>query len=114
VVHTWTQGPAYTSKAHGQIDYLDICATRDQQGSVSIGVVNRHKDRPLPASFEMAGAGPKPNGRIFTLNGPSPEAMNSFERPDLVGISSRDHRGFGARFTLEFPAHSVSLLALSL
>ena len=114
VVHTWTQGPAYTSKAHGQIDYLDICATRGQQGSVSIGVVNRHKDRPLTASFEMAGAGPKPSGRIFTLNGPSPEAMNSFERPDLVAVSSRDHRGFGARFTLEFPAHSVSLLALSL
>jgi alpha-N-arabinofuranosidase len=114
VVHTWTQGPSYTSKAQGEIDYLDVCATRDEGGLLAIGVVNRHKDRPLGASFEIAGAAPKAGGRIFTINGPSAEAMNSFERPDTVTTSSRTQSGFGAQFTLEFPAHSVTLLKLGL
>ena len=52
-------------------------------------------------------------GEVITVNGPSPEATNSFEQPGQIVTVSRDHNDFGADFTFEFPAHSVTLLELS-
>lgn len=113
VVHTWTEGPSYTSKSYGEVDYLDICATRNDRGRLSIGVVNRHKDRALGADFEIAGLKPGRAGKVFTINGPSPDAMNSFEKPDVVGLARGEHSGFGPRFSFEFPAHSITMLQVS-
>jgi alpha-L-arabinofuranosidase len=104
-------GPRFATKSHGELDYLDVCATRGQAG-LSIGVVNRHRDRPMGAQFEIAGSSPGSRGRVFTINGPSPEAMNSFETPRVVEISEREHAGFGPGFSFEFPAHSVTLLEI--
>ena len=52
-------------------------------------------------------------GKVFTIDGPSTDAMNSFEKPDVVAVSTREHQGFGARFSFEFPAHSVTLLQMA-
>ncbi|HWC00514.1 MAG TPA: alpha-L-arabinofuranosidase C-terminal domain-containing protein [Bryobacteraceae bacterium] len=112
VLHTWTQGPTFSSKSFGAIEYLDVCATRDEQGALSIGVVNRHKERPLRAEFQVEGMTPKRAGKVYMLNGPTPDSRNSFEAPQTVGVSSREHAEFGPRFSLEFPAHSVSLIKI--
>ena len=40
------------------------------------------------------------------------DAMNSFEKPDVVSVTAREHQGFGSHFSYEFPAHSISLLQI--
>ncbi|MBI3667934.1 MAG: alpha-N-arabinofuranosidase [Acidobacteria bacterium] len=112
VVHCWTEGPSYRSAAVGTVDYLDICATR-AGGRLAIGVVNRHRERPLAARFEIGGARAGRAGKVFSINGPSPDAANSFDNPNQVGIASRDSGDFGAQFSFEFPAHSITLLEIT-
>jgi alpha-N-arabinofuranosidase len=111
-VHVFSDGPNYDSPGAGRTPYLDICPTTGP-GRLSIGVVNRHRDRGLRAQFEILGAQPARAGKVFTINGPSPEAANSFEQPVQVATVSRAHNDFGPQFTFEFPAHSITLLELS-
>jgi len=97
----------------GPVDYLDVCVTRGS-GRLAVGVVNRHQDRALPARFEVGGAKFARTGKVYSINGPSPDARNTFERPSEVTLASRDHAEFGSpAFTFEFPPHSVTLLELS-
>jgi alpha-N-arabinofuranosidase len=105
-------GPSFTSKQNGEVPYLDVCATKDERGRLSIGVVNRHQDQALTAEFALSGSSPRGGGKVFTINGPAVDAMNSFEKPQAVNVSTRDFGGFGAKFSLEFPAHSISLLQM--
>ena len=113
VVHAWSDGPGYDSPGVGHTPRLAVCPTL-AAGRMAIGVVNRHKDRALGAQFEILGAKPARAGKVFTINGPSPETTNSFEQPNVVGTTSRDHGDFGTQFTFEFPAHSVTLLEMAL
>ncbi|HXI38986.1 MAG TPA: alpha-L-arabinofuranosidase C-terminal domain-containing protein [Bryobacteraceae bacterium] len=113
VVHAWSDGPGYDSPGTGRMPYLDICPTV-AEGRMAIGVVNRHKDHALAAQFEILGAKPARTGKVFTINGPSPESANSFDQPNVVGTAGRDHGDFAAQFTFEFPAHSVTLLEIAL
>jgi alpha-N-arabinofuranosidase len=112
VVRSAATGPGFRSH-DGEVLYLDVCATKDDRGHLSIGVVNRHKDQALRGEFALAGMSPKPGGKVFTINGPSVDAMNSFAHPKLVDVSSREYSGFGTQFTFEFPAHSISMLQIS-
>jgi alpha-L-arabinofuranosidase len=77
-------------------------------------VVNRHKDRALAAQFDISGVKPARTGRIFTISGPSPDSANSFEQPNLVATAARQYGDFGAQFTCEFSAHSVTMLEIGL
>jgi alpha-L-arabinofuranosidase len=96
------------------VDYLDVCVTR-ASGRLAVGVVNRHQDRALPARFEIAGAKFGRAGKVYTINGSSPDSHNTLERPKEVMLSSRDYAEFGSPgFVFEFPPHSVTLLELSL
>jgi alpha-N-arabinofuranosidase len=112
VVQCKAEGPSFHSEQNGDVPYLDICATRDERSRLSIGVVNRHRERPLRADFALSGMSPRAGGKVFTINGPSVDAMNSFAQPKLVDVSSRDFGGFGGQFSFEFPAHSISLLQM--
>jgi len=112
VLHTWTQGPRVSTKAYGDLDCLDICATRDQSGAISVGVVNRHRDLALRADFEIASATPRRSGTAHVINGPSPDSRNTFESPSVVGVTRREVNEFGPRFSFEFPAHSITLLKM--
>jgi len=111
VVHAWADGPGYDSTSAGHMPYLDICATLGP-GRLAIGVVNRHKDRALGAQFDIAGAKPARAGKIYAINGPSPDAANSFEQPNIVATTAREYADFSAQFTFEFPAHSVTMLEI--
>jgi alpha-N-arabinofuranosidase len=112
VLHSFAEGPTFTSRQHGEAGFLDVCATRDERGALAIGVVNRHRDQTLRADFEIAGASPGTAGKVFLIHGPSPDSRNTFEQPRVVEVAARDHAGFGQRFSMEFPKHSISLLKL--
>jgi alpha-N-arabinofuranosidase len=95
----------------GPFKLLDAAATCDATGrQVTLAVINRDKDRGHKATIQFAGGGAPSSVNVAEVNGAGPEAMNSFEHPDAVGV--REHRlnVGGSRYDYVFPAHSITLL----
>src|SRR5207244_13414928 len=53
---------------------------------------------------------------VHLVDGPSPEASNSFVEPDCVGVRTQPLalEGVGTAFELTFPAHSFTCVELPL
>ena len=49
---------------------------------------------------------------VSEVNGPAVDAINSFERPDVVGVQERRREGGAATLEYDFPAHSLSVLRM--
>ena len=95
----------------GPFALLDAAATTDTAGGrVCLAVVNRHRDDPIEAAIDLGGAVVAGPVDIAEVNGPSVEAMNSFDAPRAVDVAERRAAPAGTRFTHRFPAHSVSVL----
>jgi alpha-N-arabinofuranosidase len=95
----------------GPFKLLDAAATCDATGrQVTLAVVNRDKDRGHRATIQFAGGSAPSSVHVSEVNGAGPEAMNSFDHPDAVGV--REHRLTvgGSRHEYVFPAHSITLL----
>jgi alpha-N-arabinofuranosidase len=95
----------------GPFKLLDAAATCDATGrQVTLAVINRDKDRGHKATIQFAGGSAPSSVNVAEVNGAGPEAMNSFEHPDAVGV--REHRlnVGGSRYDYVFPAHSITLL----
>jgi len=47
---------------------------------------------------------------VAEVNGPNPQAVNSFDHPDVVGVREHQVTVSGSRCAYVFPAHSITLL----
>ncbi|TMC03994.1 MAG: alpha-N-arabinofuranosidase [Chloroflexi bacterium] len=98
----------------GPFGELDVAATRDEAGTrLTLTVVNRALT-PVPAAFEVG----RPVGAAgvvwHLVHGESPEAVNTFEAPDRVSVTTCPVAAAGARFELTLPPHSYSCLEVPL
>lgn len=99
----------------GPFKLLDVAATRDAAGeSVTLAVVNRDRDEAIPTTVQLGDGVQVAAVAASEVNGPSPFASNSFDRPDEVAVQERDVAASGDRFDYTFPAHSTTLLRLRL
>jgi alpha-N-arabinofuranosidase len=99
----------------GPFPLLDVVATCDEGGGeLTIGVVNRDRDRAHRATIDLAGATAAGEVHVSEVNGPDVDASNSFEHPDRVGVREHRRPAAGHRLEHEFPAHSVSVLRVPL
>jgi alpha-N-arabinofuranosidase len=99
----------------GPFPLLDAVATCDEAGrELTIGVVNRDRDRGHTATIDLGSAGAAGELRVSEVNGPDVDATNSFEHPDRVGVHEHRRAITGHRFDYAFPAHSVSVLRVPL
>jgi alpha-N-arabinofuranosidase len=100
----------------GPFPLLDVSATCDAEGSaLTVGVVNRARDRAISAAIEVAGRRLGPPFDVAEVTGADPDALNSLEHPDAVGVRERRvGHDAGGPLTYEFPPHSVTLLRASL
>ena len=90
---------------------LDAAATCDaKHREVTLTVVNRDKDREQAATIQFTSGQAPTSMRVAEVNGPGPEATNSFEHPDTVGVREHEVKVRGSRFDYSFPAHSITLL----
>ncbi|MFI5341744.1 MAG: alpha-N-arabinofuranosidase [Candidatus Methylomirabilales bacterium] len=99
----------------GPFKLLDAVATCDPTGrQITLGVVNRDRDRDHKVTIQFTGGSARSGVDVAEVNGAGPEAMNSFDHPDAVGV--REHRMNlgGSGFDYTFPAHSVTVLRLEL
>lgn len=99
----------------GPFKLLDVAATRDTAGQlVALSVVNRDRDEAIRTTVQLSDGVQVAGVAAYEVNGPSPGATNSFERPDVVAVRELEVAVAGDRFDYTFPAHSVTLLRLRL
>ncbi len=98
----------------GKVPYLDCSATRmEENGNISLAVINRHKDEDIEADITLEGFKPGKGVARYVLNAPEVTTANDFDAPDKVVISEDIISGSGSKFTYTFPAHSVTILVFS-
>jgi alpha-N-arabinofuranosidase len=107
--------PVFDSSKEGtKVPVLDVVATRSADGRrLYVKAVNTSRDRALNTTITVAGATVGADGSMHTLTGPSLQAANSFRTPDAVTVRQSKVPG-GSSFTIELPAHSVSVVSLPL
>lgn len=100
--------------SHTAVPYLDVTATRDEQGKrLVLGVINRHPRRAIATSICLQGCDALHPVKARLLGDMDPLTTNSFESPHQVAtqdvaISSV----WDGRSNWLFPASSVMLLIL--
>ena len=105
--------PTFSSKTCKDLPFLDVSATQDEgKKQISLAVVNRHESKPITADIDIRGAKIANAATLFEINGADPLTENSFTQLNNVRIENSEFRNAGARFTYNFPAHSVTLLKL--
>ncbi|HVB96160.1 MAG TPA: alpha-L-arabinofuranosidase C-terminal domain-containing protein [Chloroflexota bacterium] len=95
-------------------DLLDVSATRDGAAkNLTITVVNRDRERPIQTTIQLVDS-VVASGVAYVVDGPAPDAINSFEQPKLVDVAERRLSVSGSQFEHTFPAHSVTVLRLAI
>jgi alpha-L-arabinofuranosidase len=107
---TWTHRVADL----GPFKLLDVSATRDEAGkAVTLGIVNRHQDDAVTVAIDVRGA-EIAGATVYEVNGDDPTVPNSFDRPDAVTVQQRQMPASDGALHLTLPAHSVTVVRLSL
>ncbi|MBN2859428.1 MAG: alpha-N-arabinofuranosidase [Sphaerochaetaceae bacterium] len=93
------------------IPSVDTVVTTDKEGTLSIACANRHPKEPVSVEFAVNGRSIQ-GGRLYIRNGPSTDAYNDINNPDIVsiseaGITAPDH---GEPLCITMPPHSVGVL----
>ena len=71
----------------GPFKLLDAVATCDPTGrKVTLAVVNRDRERGHRATIQFVGGSVRSGVEVAEVNGATPEATNSFDHPDAVGV----------------------------
>lgn len=105
---------AFSSKSFQGVQYLDVSATiDDERKKLAVAVVNRHRSNPITATLKIGNAKVGSKATLFEINGASPETENSFSEPENVKIVQKEFTQAREKFDYVFPAHSISLLKLS-
>ena len=107
------ESPTFDSSREGKtVPYLDTVVSRTADlGQIFIKAVNMDPDQPLRTTIRLAGATVAPQGTMEVVNADSMIAANSFANPDAVSLQKRTINT-GSSFVVEFPEHSVSVIAL--
>jgi len=114
-VHCESDGWDAPTDLGGSLPYLDASATVDEDsGKLFISVVNRHKQDPIETQIEINATSLAPEGRVHIIGGEDASATNSFAEPNNVALHSEALQLPGETFVHRFPAHSMSVLELTL
>jgi alpha-N-arabinofuranosidase len=99
----------------GPFKLLDVAATRDADSRrITLTVVNRSPDAAVPTIIESRRPIASTGCVAHLVEGPSPEASNSFANPDCVGVRTQQPAIEGTAFELTFPPHSFTCVELQL
>lgn len=95
------------------IKALDIVATRDDAGHLSISVINRDPEHAI--TLTMICREGKWNGKLvhYVLNGSHKDAYNDFDRPNDVMVTAKPLQAQEDSLCLTFAPHSVNIISQS-
>ncbi|MEJ2503576.1 MAG: alpha-L-arabinofuranosidase C-terminal domain-containing protein [Gemmatimonadota bacterium] len=92
------------------VPYLDVSATYQEDGTVILNVVNRHRDQAITAELIAQEAAFRGPFEVYEVNGPDPKAVNDFDAEPVRTERKDDVAADGSTFSYTFPAHSFTLL----
>ena len=107
-----TVGPEIDTRTNGHVPVVDAAAILDGT-ALSVFAVNRSVDRSAPLLIEVPGGQLVPTGGEL-LTGPSADAANSWDAPDLVIPVPADLDAVGDGVQCELPPHSFLACTLRL
>ncbi len=96
------------------VPYLDVSATVQQDGTLTINVMNRHRDEPITTEIIAQEGSFRGSFEVFEVNGPDVKARNDFGSEPVSSEQKPNMTVSGSRFTYTFPPHSFTLLKGSL
>jgi alpha-N-arabinofuranosidase len=111
---TEVRSPSFDSNREQKgVLYLDVVASRSaDQKQIFVKAVNTNLKHALSTTVSVKGANVRPRVEIATVNGDRMNASNGFASPDAVRVK-RSTVWVGSTFTVTLPAHSVSVLTLT-
>jgi alpha-N-arabinofuranosidase len=99
----------------GQVAYVDISATLDlDKKTATILMLNRDVVNPQDVEIAWHDLTPTAVTTFETITGPDLKALNTFEQPNKVVPQKLENPKVGSRMSVRLPAHSYSVLTLSL
>ena len=99
----------------GQVAYVDISATLDaDKKSATILMLNRDIEKPQDVEIAWHDLTPTAVTTFETITGPDLKALNTFEQPNKIVPQKLENPKVGSRMSVRLPAHSYSVLTLSL
>jgi alpha-L-arabinofuranosidase len=99
----------------GLFELLDVAATRDPgRGRLAVSVVNRDPDRAIQTRLRLHDATATGVMTVHEVTGDSPEAVNTFARPDTVTVRNAKREVEGEHIDITFSPHSSTLLEVPL
>ena len=104
----FVDSPKYKSRRFDDIPYLDASASFDN-GALVINAVNRHRDQPLDADFQLEDKRFSGPVEVTEVNGPDIKSENNFDGSP-VKASQRSATADGQRLRFRFAPHSYTQL----
>jgi len=92
------------------VPYLDVSATHQNDGTLIVNVVNRHRDDPISADIIAQEGVLRGPFEVYEVTGPDVKARNDFGQELVKTVKKPNLDVSGARFTYSFPPHSFTML----
>jgi alpha-N-arabinofuranosidase len=98
-----------------QVPALDCVATKRQDtGEICLSVVNRNPEKAAELSIDVPGEPAIKKAKFYTVSSSDKNDYNDIDRPDDVRIvESKPLSARDRRWSVELPAHSVSVVVLA-
>jgi alpha-N-arabinofuranosidase len=105
------ESPTYEVRGMSPVPYIDAAATMDNNGAVSVFILNRDLDRARDLELVWRDAPPQRVQFSQVLTGADLKAFNSFENPKRVAPQAFDAGKTGmGRTTLRVPPRSYTVI----
>jgi alpha-N-arabinofuranosidase len=91
-----------------------VATIDEQRGKLYIATINRHKDQNIRGDVDLRDLDVNKTGIVRELNAPDVTKANDFDSPNEVAVREHSVTVVGPRFEYVFPAHSATLIELSL
>lgn len=99
----------------GLFQLLDVAATRDRErGRLTVSVVNRDPGQAIQTRIRLHDARAAGVITVHEVTADSPEAVNTFARPDAVSVHNSKREVEGEHVDITFAPHSFTLLEVPL
>jgi len=108
----FVDSPKYSSRRFDDIPYLDVSAA-DDNGSLVLNVVNRHKDQAIQTEFELQDKQFSGGAEAIEVTGTDIKAENNFDGAP-VKPARRPAAAQGKKLTYSFPPHSYTMIRAKL
>ncbi|HSE22187.1 MAG TPA: alpha-L-arabinofuranosidase C-terminal domain-containing protein [Pyrinomonadaceae bacterium] len=109
------RSPTFNSSKEGSgVSYLDVVTSRSNDGKhIFVKVVNTNLANSMQTNISVQGVSVEPRASLSVVNADSLSVSNSFATPAVVKITNVIVSA-SSSFQLTIPAHSVSVLTLTL